>query len=507
MGRLYQLFAIFCVYLVFYYVYQECRGLKYRKSLILVALAHFFFVLIGYKHLSVPVLTYIFLGGVGIPAIINGMVFDSNVLLIVSAAYLPFNLLLPGTFGGFAKAFNLTNIILIALFISVFLSKKKNSATVYSTSRAIMALLGAYIVLSLMSYVKGSLYHGINYLMVFIFPVKRWLTPLIIFYLFYRMISGRNIIKILFGIILLAVIFNIFFGILEWVSLGFATYSDFKRRLKGISGHPNLYGAFIAYYLGLIAGPFLVHFRKISGKFLLFPTLLGLRIIIPTNSRGSWLALASALPVLSFFRSKLTMLAFIFAISLFFLFPGLVPDTIRMRVQAGMEPGVREEQIYSMPGPGSILSESKAISIRTRWMLLAAGLEMAKENIWFGQGWGMFPFRIGDYNPDLRRATAHNIWLQIICEMGLLAVVSLLAMLVLLFRAGVYVFRREQDPMLKGMTLGFLAAIPAIVAANLTGNRLDAEELMFPFWILAAGVLKLKDIIRTERIKREISVR
>ncbi len=507
MGRLYQFVGILCVYFAFHYVWQECKGLKYRKALIVAVLAQLLFVLIGYKHISAPLLTYLFIGGIGIPAIIIGMMYDPNILLIAAALYLPFNLLLPGTFGGFAKAFNLTNVILVALFISLFVAKKQNTGRVYSTSRSVMAFLAAYLVLSLMAYVKGSLYHGINYLTVFIFPVKRWLTPVIVFYFFYKLVKGRDIIKIIFSILLLTVVVNIYFGLLEWVNLGFGTYSDIKHRIGGINMHPNFYGAFLAYYLGLVAGPCLTTFRKTAGKFLIFPALLGLRIIIPTNSRGAWMGLAAALPVFSFFRSKLTMLFFILGVSLLFIFPDLMPTTVRMRFQEGMEHGRPAELIYTQPGPETILSESKSISVRTRWLLWEAGLELAKENIWFGSGWGVFPFRIGDYNHDLTRASAHNIWLQILCEMGLLTLVALFLMLALLFKSAVYVLRREQDPMLQGMALGFLAAIPAIIVANLTGNRFDAEEVMFHFWILAACLLQLKNIIQTERFKEEFSVK
>jgi len=508
MMRLYQIAGLICVFLVFCYVYQQCRGIKYRKLLIPIVAAQLFFVLIGYKHLSIPVITYLFIGGVGVPSIINGMMFDPNILLIVAATYLPFNLLLPGTFGGLMKAFNLTNIVVFSLFVSLFLSKKQNTERYYSTSRVVMALLGAYIVLTLMAYVKGSLYHGIHYLMAFIFPVKRWLDPIVVFYLFYKMVKSRDIIKIIFAILMLTVIANIFFGVLQWVYLGFGTYSDFKRRLTGFSGHPNFYGSFIAYYLGFLIGPFLTHFRKNSAKCLIFPSLLGLRIIIPTNSRGAWLALVAALPTISFFRSKFTFLLFIFGICLVIIFPDyLLPDTVRSRVGAAVQPGVVEEAIYTVPGPGTILSESKAISIRTRWLLLQSGLELAKENIWFGSGWGVFPYRIGDYNPDLRRASAHNIWLQMLCEMGLLTVAAIFFMLLFLFKVAIYVFKRESDPMLKGMTLGFLASISAVIFANLTGNRFDAEELMFPFWIIAACVLQLKNIILTERLKQEMKPR
>ena len=149
------------------------------------------------------------------------------------------------------------------------------------------------------------------------------------------------------------------------------------------------------------------------------------------------------------------------------------------------------------------LSESKSISIRTRYTLLVAGFEMIKENPWFGVGWGVFPFMIGDYNPPLYRASAHNMFLRIVCEMGLSTLIVLLLLLFVLFKAGVFVFRREKDPMLKGVALGYTACIPAIIGCNMTGNRFDSVDLIAIFWMLSACVLRLQQIIKSERLQEQ----
>jgi len=506
LGRLYQIFGAFCVLCVFAYVWNACKGLKYRRILIAVLGAELLFIFIGYKHVSVPLITYMFIGGIGIPAIVYGVMFETDILLIVAATYLPFNLLLPADFGGTQKALNGTNIILVALFIGYLISGRKTSR-LYPGSRLALWLIGVYVILSLVSYVRGSLFHGVSYLLAFLFPVKRWLTPAIVFYLFYKMIKSREIMFILFSILMLTVIMNIFFGVLEWVNLGFGTYSEFKRRLGGINMQPNFYGAFLAYYLGLLAGPFLTGFRSNTAKLLLFPFLLGLRIIIPTNSRGAWIAVPPALATLSFFRSKAVFGIFIFAALAMIFFPSLLPDTIQGRFGEALQRGEVSTALYDEPGPGAILSESKSISFRTRYRLLTAGLQLAKENPWFGLGWGVFPYRIGDYGEHLYRASAHNIWLQMLCEMGLLTVLALLLALIVLFGAAVYSYRRENAPLLRGMALGFMASIPAIIVANMTGNRFDAEELMFIFWIVSAMVLKLKGIIRAEQLEQTFTER
>ena len=79
--------------------------------------------------------------------------------------------------------------------------------------------------------------------------------------------------------------------------------------------------------------------------------------------------------------------------------------------------------------------------------------------------------------------------------------VTMLIMLLIFFKDGLYIYHHEQDPMLRGMALGYCAAIPAIIACNLTGNRFDAVDLITLFWIMSACVLRLNDIIRTERFR------
>jgi O-antigen ligase/polysaccharide polymerase Wzy-like membrane protein len=501
MGRLYQLFALFSVLCVFNYVRTECRGLRYNKALLAAIFTTLFFVTIGYKQLSIPHFTYLFIGVIGIPSIIYGVMYDPNILLIIAAIYIPFNLLLPADFGEFQKAFNGTNVVLIALFIGFMLGKKKSSIINLPKSNIIIKIAILYALLSIISFIRGSLFHGVDYLLAFLFPLKRWLTPMILMLFFYKMLRDRDMIKIIYAIFMIIVIANIFYGVLEWVDLGFGTYTEFKRRLGGMNGAPNLYGAFLVYYSCLIIAPFLTSFRKTSAKFLIFPIMLGLRILIPTNSRGAWISLPPALLTVSFFKNKILFLGAILATVMAVLFfPILIPGTVKMRIEGAtsMEDpsGIYADQDLN---PIGYLSASKSVSMRTRAILLSGGLKMMRLNPWFGQGWGTFPYLIGNYTEGGVRGTSHNMVLRLLCEMGYITVVVLGIFLILMFRCGFYFFRREKDLMLKGMALGYMASIPAIIVCNFTGNRFDSVDLIVIFWILSACVLRLKDIIHHER--------
>ena len=501
MGRLYQLFAFVSVLCVFNYVWSECKGIRYRKALIAVALSTLFFVTIGFKDLSLPYVTYLFIGIVGIPSILYGVLYAPDILLIVAATYIPFNLLLPADFGGIQRAFNGTNVVLGALFFGYLIIKKKSSTQAGKRSNFAFKFVLLYVVLSMISYVRGGLIYGPDYLLGVMFDLKRWLTPFILMFFFYKIARDREIIKIIYAVFMIVVIVNVFYGLLEWVELGFGTYSSTTRRLGGINMQPNFYAAFIAYYICLIIAPFLTCFRKPSAKFLIFPILLGLRIFIPTNSRGAWLSFPPALLTVCFFKSKLLLLIVVTAVIISGLyFSILVPDTIRERFESALDVNKRSG-IYSQSteSPVTYLSESKSVSIRTRAILLEGGLKMMRVNPWFGMGRFTFPHLIGNYTEGGLRGSAHNLFLTILCEMGFPALLILVVLLLLLFTNGIYVYRREKDTMLKGMVLGFMASIPAIIVCNFTGNRFDSVDLISIFWMLAGCVLRLKDIIHYER--------
>lgn len=500
MGRLYQLIGAFCVALVFYYVWTACRGLKYRKSLLAVQAANLIFVLIGYKHLSMPVLTMFVMGAVGIPLIIYSVMYDTNVSLLIATVYLPYNLLLPGTFGGILKALNVTNIILIALVIALFIGKNKAAASAQRRNPAVILVI-LFMAISIFSFIQGGLLFRSGYYGSIIFPLKRWLTPFFVFYLFYKKVPDRMLIKIIFAIALITIIANIYFGLLQWVNLGFGMYAERKYRLGGFNLHPNYFGAFIAYYISFLVGPFLFEYKKTAGKFLLFPILLGLRVIIPVNSRGAWIAIPPAFLTMGIFRSKILIPLVILAVLLVLALPDvLIPQAIQERF-ASVTQTIPAESIYALEGraPGEFLGESREISFRVRYLLLQGGLRMSRDSPWFGFGWWTFNQLVGKYTEGGVVGTPHNIWLKILCEMGLVGLTVLLGIFLVVFKTGIYVLRREQDPMLKGMVLGLMGSIPALMVNNMTGSRLDSVDLNIIFWIIAACVIRLKEIIRSEK--------
>lgn len=500
MGRLYQLFGFFCVLCVYWYVWKQCAGLKFRRAVPLALLITFIFITIHFKHISNPLLAYAAIGVIGIPAITYGLLYHYEILLLIAAIYIPHNAILPADFGGIQKALNGTNIVLLALIVGVLQGKARGGRS-YQQNKLANNLVIIFMITILIAFIRGALFHGSAYLMGMIFDFKRFITPMILYLLFVFAIKDRDIIKTIVSVLYIVVIMAIFLGLLEWVDLGFGTYSTFERRIGSLNLQANSFGAFIAFYSCLFLAQFMVNFRSNLAKYLIFPFILALRVLIPVNSRGAWIAFPPAFFTVTFFKSKLLFIAAAFILIVPVLInPALLPETIRYRFEGAVKLQKSEELYHASGGVMQYAGESRSISIRTRAQLFEGGIKLWQRNIFFGHGYGVFPYVVGDYTATGVRGGAHNFFLQMLCEMGVITFLSLSVLLVTFFKTAVYVYKREKDLFLKGFALGYLGIIPALLVANLTGNRFSHVDLLAIFWILSACIIRLKAIQQTEAI-------
>ena len=498
LGRSYQLFGFFCCLCVFYFCWGNSRGDRFRRALPVAFFVSFVFITIQFKSISMPIITYAVIGLIGIPALVYGLMFRYELLLIVAAIYIPHNAILPADFGGIQEALNGTNIVLGALILGMFTGAAGERERYLRKSPANILML-IFIGTAALAFTRGSLFYGSVYYTQLIPGLWRFLSPLVLFMIFLRMLPNRETTRIIVGILMIVVIMAIYLGLLEWVNLGFGTYTDFKHRLGGLNKHPNVFGAFIAYYTGLFWGPALVNFRQFSGKLLLFPFLLALRLIIPTNSRGAWISLPPALLTITFFKSRILVLIVGLVVILpVIIFPSLIPDTIRYRFKGPLTLR-HSEDIYDSRSDAIIsATESQAVSIRTRGIILDTGLKLWMHNIFFGYGYGTFSYNLREYSGGEVRGTAHNGWLNMLVEMGLVSVASLMALLAYFMYCAYQAYRRERNLFLKGFALGYLGCVPAILVANTTGQRFDHVDLLAIFWMLSACIVMLHNINRQE---------
>jgi O-antigen ligase len=81
---------------------------------------------------------------------------------------------------------------------------------------------------------------------------------------------------------------------------------------------------------------------------------------------------------------------------------------------------------------------------------------------------------------------AHNMFLRVAAEMGILGLLSFLLILVIPFFAMRHVYRTTADRFMRGWMLGGMASLFGIIVVNMFGSRFVREELVGLYWIMVA---------------------
>jgi hypothetical protein len=146
---------------------------------------------------------------------------------------------------------------------------------------------------------------------------------------------------------------------------------------------------------------------------------------------------------------------------------------------------------YSIPERGNQQSVSSAAHVR--WELARTSFRMTAVSPSFGVGIGRFYSRSGEFSsPELLRAfppaiheNAHNNFLQILAELGIVGLIVLVWLLLAAARLCVQLLRAdERDPLRWAAVTGLFA----FVLSWLGGHPLLIDEPAFTFWLLLGAV-------------------
>lgn len=116
------------------------------------------------------------------------------------------------------------------------------------------------------------------------------------------------------------------------------------------------------------------------------------------------------------------------------------------------------------------LAEENALD-QNRTALWRDAWKMVKENPWFGQGLGTFQWTYPAYetvNPDKPARYAHNDYLQILIETGIVGLGLLLWFFGAVWRVAIRNLKNDRDPLVRGIGLGTIGALTAIALQEIT---------------------------------------
>ena len=263
----------------------------------------------------------------------------------------------------------------------------------------------------------------------------------------------------------------------------------FENRIYTTFPSPNDFGCYLVAVIPFLIAAF---FTKISFKVDRF-LLAGLFVLlftclVMTVSRGAWFA---------FMASALFLGVWIYSIGVFFLLL-----TLFIIITQPFYPPLIKERLGSLffgfdatnvGDPGSV---ERKIFWQTGW-------NMFKSSPWIGLGLGTFMFNFERFVPKTYRfgpAYAHNCYLQILSELGLIGLVSFLAILVLFFYSGVKILYKRQETFSWYILLASLAALLGYCVQMAVDTTFYSLDLGLLFWILLGLGVAAMNNIRLETV-------
>jgi len=204
--------------------------------------------------------------------------------------------------------------------------------------------------------------------------------------------------------------------------------------------------------------------------------LLALAIVFST-ARGAWIAvLAMAIGALATGRGAAARLGVLAGVGVFAL---------------GVSPGLRQQIIPALT--------SAEMNVG-RLGIYRANLDIVHDHPLFGLGFGRYQRAARPYyelHPEAdRRSHAHNNFLQIAAEAGLVGLAAFTLLFATMLRFGFEAVRRCRDPNLHALALGGCLAIVGFLVGGLTQYSFGDNEVATAMWTTAAVLMRLRDVGR-----------
>ncbi len=280
------------------------------------------------------------------------------------------------------------------------------------------------------------------------------------------------------------------------------TYKDFIRhrppifsvRIFATFPTPNDFGCYLNAVMPFLVAGFFTKFRFKATRFILAGLFILLfTCLIMTLSRGAWFA---------FMASALFLAVWIYPIGVFLLLL-----TIFIIITQPFYPGLIKERLDSffIGFDSSSLGYSDPGSAE-RKIFWQAGWKMFMSSPLFGLGLGTFMFNFKRFVAENYRygaAYAHNCFLQILSELGLIGFISFLSIFILFPYNGIKILLKKKKTFSWYVLLGSLAALLGYSVEMAVDTVFYNLDLGLLFWILLGLGVAAMNNIKSETVTLE----
>jgi len=261
-----------------------------------------------------------------------------------------------------------------------------------------------------------------------------------------------------------------FFGNVKYLQKSFA-------RSTGFFNAPLTFGNYILLVLPVVIGlSFYSNTRK-EKRWLQLSSLIILTAIVFSYGRGVWLGLIGGLVFMAILRSKKLLLFVVTGIIVGSMFLAFLPSSRFTRRVMGTFKSKR--------------------SVGDRIYFLVGSMRIIRDYPITGLGWEGFRIIYPRYKPAEGRQLAchaHNNFLDVAVDSGLLGLGIFLWLLITIYKVGFHIFKEFEDGYFKGISWGFLGSFTAFLIAGLSQYNFGDSEVVMLFYFLLGMVMVIPRI-------------
>lgn len=297
---------------------------------------------------------------------------------------------------------------------------------------------------------------------------------------------------------------------------------EFGSRAISTFGNPNFLSSYLLIFLPLAFLRFM-RAKKGGERFTFLIILLSFCAYLAISmTRSSWLGVLVAGGFLLLFKKFRVLLlqnkklsAFIIALccGVFFLWPAA--ESGQQSYSSAASGRIAELQTLDGASAFSLNAPAEKLNpaYHQRLMMWACGLEMFKDSPLLGKGLASFQMNYGlcqgslmFKNPALaslktQANEAHNQFVQVLAEGGILGLLSFIALLFSGFYFALKNISKEKDTDFQLFYLSLIAGLIAFTSDNLLNITFRAPVTAFAFWFIFGSLNNLSSTEKTKKLK------
>jgi len=256
-----------------------------------------------------------------------------------------------------------------------------------------------------------------------------------------------------------------YISILSNLDLSHFSYESREEGLLGYAGVNGL-GAFEAMIFSALVAAY-VYARRFWLKIAVgILAATSVYCLLYSFSRGAYVAALVGLITVGLLKSRKLLVV---AVVVFLAWQTLLPEAVQERIE------------MTTNGTGQITDHSA----EERLVLWEDAFNLFERNPVTGTGFETYQYM---YRVQRFRDT-HNYFVKVLAETGVVGLSLFLILLWKMFRNGLNLFRKAQDPFWSGAGLAFVALLLSSMAANCFGDRWTYQQVDGYLWILFGCVL------------------